>query len=236
MSAVRKEAAAPAGLSPERQALAEAIKARKSYDVELMTAEAGMRDLQRQESEAYAARGRAREALETAQAAGVAHLIDVASGRATAGTGPVSAKEARDAMTEAEDRLAMLQQAQAAMLERIGKMHKPLFPPEEKVKGAARAVLRSEIDALALFADINKLQNELVEKRLVLCALQEIKSVLPDDANPNKDWVLPTTQSQFPNLLRPEWLHNPSPTWRDAFAALCEDAAAPLPSIDKANA
>ena len=236
MSAVRKEAAAPARLSPERQALAVAIKARKSYDAELMTAEAGMGDLRRQESEAYAARGKAREALETAQAAGVAHLIDVASGRVAGGTAPVSAKEARDAMTEAEDRLAMLQQAQAAMLERIGKMHKPLFPPEEKVKEAARAVLRSEIDALALFADINQLQNELVEKRLVLCALQEIKSVLPDDDNPNKDWVLPTTQSQFPNLLRPEWLHNPSPTWRDAFAALCEDAAAPLPSIDKANA
>ena len=235
MSAVRKEAAAPGGLSPERAALAEAIAAGNAYNAEMAAADAGLRDLGRQVSDAYAARGQAREALETAQAAGVAHLVDVASGRAAAGTAPVTAKEAKEAMADAEDRLQMLKQAEAAMLERIGKMHRPLFAPEEKIKDAARAVLRAEIDAPALFADIKKLQDELVEKRLVLCALQQIKSVLPEEGNPDRAWVVPTTRAANMHFVPAEWQNNPAPAWRDAFEALCDDPATPLPPIDKAN-
>ena len=137
-------------------------------------------------SDAYLARGKARAALETAQAAGVAHLVEVASGRAEANA-PATLKEARDAFSEAEDHLTMLKQAEAAMLARVGELQKPFSLPEDKVKEAARAVLRSEINVQALFAGIKKLQDELVEKRLVLCALQEIKSVLPEEGNPHRD-------------------------------------------------
>jgi hypothetical protein len=234
VSAVRKEAAAPAGLSPERQALAAAIEARNTYNAEKAAAEAGLRELTRQVSDAYGARGQAREAMETAQVAGVAHLVDVASGRAAAGTAPVTAKEARDAMAEAEDRLAMLKQAEAAMLARVGEMHKPFSSPQEKVKDAARAVLRSEIDVQTFFADIKKLQDELVEKRLVLCALAQFH-VLPEEGNPNKDWVVPTTRAGNMNFVPAEWQNNPAPVWGDAFEALLEDPTTLLPPIDKAN-
>jgi hypothetical protein len=231
MSAALKKAA-PAGvkMTPEREALAAAIKAKAQHAADLAASWAGLRKLDAQIAAARTKMDNAEVALATAQEAAANHAADTASGKTP--PAPVSLRDARSDYADAQDDYVTLKRAYGS----LDAKYKGLQETQRTgwkypdVVAAARAVLKSEIDAQPLFAEIRALQDELIKKRLIMCFLRG-EYAISAEGSPDTDFFLPTTQSRTSKSPPDEWEVNPAPAWRTVFDALCEDAATELPPL-----
>ena len=230
MSAALKAATPPpAKLSPEREALAAAIKAVADVDADSNAAFRAMRDLDNQVAGARRVLEDAQEKMATAQAAHATHLADTAMGKTL--PPPLSLKEARAAVLEAEDNITALKEAQSALSQRVRDLREKQSLPFTRMAldAAIAAVIKSEVNAEALCTDIQKLQDELIEKRLVYCFLRGLRAGIVNDEM-NKRWALPAVDCPVPGYQDPAW-SRPPPAWHSAYSELRLDAATRLPKV-----
>jgi hypothetical protein len=222
--------------SPERAALAHAIAA---------AADAGARRVALERA-AQAANSDALKAIQTVEAAEAAlgeaqgntakHAVDKALGNA--GAAPLTVREARAAVIEAQDHLEECRATRAAL-------KAELYASANRwsalsVEDAAKAVLRAEMQqrAIALAAEVAQLQKDLVSKGSTLQWLSN-KGVLPnaDEATirntvarlerPAAEWAIGTVR-----YATSVWEPTGRLKWEAAFERLKTDANAALPLED----
>ena len=234
--ALLRKAPAPT-LSPERTALAAAIEKHAAY---LAECDAASRAEGLAEDVVYRARravDAARPAVEQAQAEAGRYLVAKAQG--TAGEAPRTIRQARDALTDAEDTLEAAIAARDAVKAEVARLTTSWT--DTAVTRAAKAVLQAERHAAAraVAAEVIRLQHDLVRVGQVLAFLVEAQAFPVIDAV-GSNHGKPADEDVRDALWRCQ--HSPPLTWhelmqqsdgaaewRAAVAALKTDATAPLP-------
>jgi len=204
-------APAPVRRSPEREGLQLAISRRDKLKHELGRVT--------QECESFwEKRVNARKTIEAAEAAveeaktnSAHYLIQASLGNSA--TPPLSPKEARAGLADAQDNLAILLETEATIREGMGRQ---LTMRDDQVREARDAVVRSEAATQALLERYAIVSAEFFASRAVLDHLARFH-MLPSGKRFN---------SFVENVIE---LPAGSP-WRAAFAALETDADAQLPT------
>jgi hypothetical protein len=228
----------PAALSVERLALREAITAHAQATAlhERLTASTGWSgSAQCVVRNAEAAVEAATAALAEAQAAAADRLIDPDAPAPTRTTG-----EARAAVAEAGDALAVAKLARATLEARLPEALEAQRRAAERVETAARAVLRAEAQGLAtaLAADLEQAQRDMVAKSTLLEWFAG-NSVFPVETEPGYSFGRPVDLAIRRTLVRADGLADrwhgldapdAAAPWRLALAALMADASTALPA------
>lgn len=225
-----------APLSPERTALADAIKARAARQSEADAREAAKAHAEAAVYDARRAVDAAHAAVREAPEAAVRHLLATAAG--TAGERPLTAREARDALTDAEHHL----EAALAASDESNATARSHDLTDLRLTEAVQAVLRTEGAAVTngIAATVARLQHELVVAGQALAYLIDIQAFPVSDqigASYGKpsDAAIRTTAYRLQSP--PMTWHEITPRtdgaapWRAAVAALSTDATAPLPGV-----
>lgn len=224
-------------MSPERSALALAITAHNEYQAAKTVAVNA-------EGPAVAAVKAAREAVRDAEA-GVADAPDartrflVAKARGVDQTPPLTAREAADALTDAEAEFAAAEAALEAL--RAEAQDAVAYSPTDRhLQEAVRAVLLAEGGpaAAAVVAEVDRLQQELVRLGQLLTFLVNQKAFEVSDEI-GSSYGKPADRTIRHTLKRLDWApttwseicsrQDGAAEWRSALAALLNDATAPLP-------
>ena len=235
-----QEPPTPDAPSPERQALAEAIKAKHADDERLAALRKAHQDAERRLF-------RQRDAVEAATAAlakskqdQAAHLVAQASGRSE--PAPVTIRAARVALTDAEDEVTACEAARATLKEQLDDAAQRPDSAATRVRRAALDVIRVEgaAAAHALVADVERLQGELIRRGAALEWLAtepqtfELSERIGIDYREVVDLRIRATLDRVRRLPRVWSDLGPDQTagrqaWVDALAALEADASAALP-------
>lgn len=231
----------PAAVSPERIALAAAIKAHAEYMTGRDAVHAGVQPAWDQWGVAMRAVDAAETALGDAPAAFERYLKDKAQGKA--GDRPLSIREAREALADAQYAAAAAEAARKALQAEADKPVN-LSMTASKLRDAGEAVLRAEAlpAAQAVAAEVVRLQNEMVA-RFHLLDLLARSGVFPvvtehgathgQPADPAVRAALFRVHSQQAVTTWDIWdkHKNAADAWRTALAALETDANTSLPSL-----
>jgi hypothetical protein len=217
--------------SPERERLAEAIE-RHADAVRMLDAnKAAQESTQQTRRQAQEAVERSVAMIEEAKTNAATHLTAQAMG--TAGEAPLSVKAARDNAVAAQDALEAALSAGAALVEQAKVAERELQYAAADLDKAVREVVRAETGAAVseLLKQAEALQSGLVNRRVVLRHLLH-NEIIDEAAAPavksflkNRD--MPGT---FGNVEYQDWNHHPATdAWKNAHAALRQDADAALP-------
>jgi hypothetical protein len=226
-------------VSPERAALARAVMDADTAQVvrnSAIAAEAPARDAVWAAEQALRD---AQEALATAKADAAGQVADALVGNVV--TLPVSLKQARAAVMEAEDHLEFAIAARDALnarrYDRDGAVQKAGWRLDEAVDAVIRAEARDRAKSLA--ADLVRLHRETAAKADELMYLIKFGAIPLVENGPLKgqaadDAVREALNRMDPNIRDDGWgvlLSRPSPSdaWIDARAALKTNASAELP-------
>lgn len=195
-------------ISPEREKLAAAIKKLKEKNDELAACaddwETRARLRERVEE--------AKKTLEAAKVAAVQFAIDQARG--CAGDPPLSVKEARQALQDLEDQLAVSETMRDALKARADELSKEVGWAKISLESAVLGVCRASPEVLAIYEQLMTLQRTLAGQRKLCQAIVGLPS----------NWQV---------------LHNPDDAddvsaeiaaWRSAIDNLSRDATTPLPT------
>lgn len=222
-------------MSPERSALAAAIIAHNEH----LAARAAAVNAEAPAVAALkAARGAVRDA-ETAVAAApdarTRYLMAKAHG--TTETPPASAREAAEALSDAEAELAA---AEAALEALRADAQGAYSPTDRRLQEAVRAVILAEAGsaAAAVVAEVDRLQRELVRQGQLLTFLVD-QQAFPVSNEIGSTYGKPADRTVRDTLYRLQWApmswteicrqQDGAADWRSALAALQADATAPLP-------
>ena len=230
--------------TPERAALADAIAAhvdlqaqRAATSVATQTASETIWDARRRVDAAP-------ELVERAKANVAQHLADVARG--TAGMPPQTIREARNAVTDAQDDLDVAEASRDALRAEMERLDGQAYFIKDAVEKAALAVIAAEMaDATrTLAADLVRLQGEMYATGQVLVWLTRTAKALPVGETPGgtfgrvaDDTIrhainrLQTPPAQWDGHMPATAMGDAAEPWRAALAALQADATAPLPVV-----
>jgi phage host-nuclease inhibitor protein Gam len=208
---------APQPKIDERQALATAIATRNHIQRELDATTKALSELQakRHTGAATKAVEAAKAGVETAKANAAAFLT--ANLQWTAGEPPLSVKDARAALQEAEDNLETQLAVEADLKAKKENEKTALDFAKSTVKAKIEAVVRADPSFRKLFAEFEEMRR-LVAQRAQLFSF--LFSMIPREL---QGW-------QTIPLYRPEDLQDETPPWRAAIAELESNSDAPLPS------
>ena len=227
--------------SPERAALAAAIAVHVDLQARRAATSAAM---QTADSAIWDARRRldaAPELVERAKANAAQHLADVARG--VPGMPPQSIREARNAVTDAENDLDAAKAARDALRAQMEELDGHAYLVKGAVERAALAVIGAEAAdaARAMAADLVRLQREMLATGQAVEWLIRTAKALPigekpggmfgravDDATRYAISRLHTNPDSW-DTSRPRTMGDGAAPWVAAFAALQVDATAPLP-------
>lgn len=224
--------------TPERTALAQAISAHNEH----LSVQAAVVNA---EGPAAAAVTAARDAVRKAEAAleeaPEAHTrYHIAKARGALQPAPQSAREAADALADAEAELVAAETALEA-LRAEAQSTTAYSPTERRLQEAVRAVLLAEgsLATSAVVAEVDRLQQELVRMGQMLRFLID-KQAFPVSTEIGSTYGKPADRAIRDTLNRLHWAplswseicrqQDGAAGWRSALAALQIDAAAPLPS------
>lgn len=211
--------------SPERIALAEAIKkhahAVRSFDAtEKAIEDARARTyLHRGENSAEARVERAKAAVETAKANAVSYLTEQMLG--TAGGPPMSVKDARAALVDAQEDLEALHSALAALEANLPKWENEIKWSRSRVTEAIREVVCSEPGIRKLLTKFEAAKEEMRQRRQEILWFAE-RLMIPDEF---KYW----DSMNFWNEATSALSERAAP-WKEAIDQLSVNSEAPLPS------
>ncbi len=236
------EAGGTPPLSAERVALADAIAAQ----VDLAARRAATSAAIGPASEAiWAAHSRvdaAPKLIERAKANCAQHLADVARG--VGGTPPQTIREARNALTDAQDDLDVARATRDALEAELKRLDSRDYFVKNAVEEAARAVISAEAadTAKAMAAELTRLQHQVYTTGLALEWLTTSGRALPaierhggmfgrvaDDTIRNTIQCLHEPPVAWDR--RVHGMSDGAAPWVAAFAALQVDATAPLPLV-----
>jgi hypothetical protein len=240
VSAALKRAPEPtpaAFASPERAALAHAIAAAADAGARKAALERASQNANSDVMRAIGLAEAAEAALAEAQGNTIRHVVDKALG--TAGAAPVTIREARAAVIEAQDHLEESRGIRAALKAELDAGDNGLTAL--RVTDAARAVVRVEMQqrAVALAGRVAKMQREIVAAGSGLEWLSRA-GVFPERNGAPADENIRHTVSRM-ELAPNQWVLGTiryaaafaEPTgalaWEAAFEALKRDAATALP-------
>ena len=236
------EAGGTPPLSPERVALSDAIAAhvdlqarRAAASTAIQTADEAIWDARRRLDAAP-------ELVERAKANVAQHLADVARG--VGGIPPQTIREARNAVTDAEDDLDAAKAARDALRAQMEELDGRAYHVKGAVERAARAVMGSEAaeTARAMAADLVRLQHAVYATGHALEWLVGTAKALPVGETPGGMFGRAVDDTvrhalvhmhEAPNrwnLFTPSMADGSAP-WQAALAALQVDATAPLPPV-----
>ena len=175
-SSARPKLLQPTGFdSPARADLAIAIAARDALQADVDRLKAAEEPLEQAQRDAWRAITAAKEAVEAAQISATEYVLAKASGNASAA--PMTTRQARDALADAEDADASVKAAQAKRRAELDAAEMSLGFAREKVKKAVAAVMREHPDLPALVGRIDKLQRELLEAAATLALLIDNRAI-----------------------------------------------------------
>ena len=221
-------------ISPARQALAAAISSHAERQGEIQAADRALGNALDSYRAARDARDAAARAVDEARDAATTFLIAKASG--TAGAAPVSIQEARANLEHAESEFTTAKEVVAALEAKLADLRRYDIS-EIKLTTAVAAAMRDEPAVLALIADVERLQSELVAKGAALCYLAAAGAVHLDNVpTPRGSELSPARKAtaKMDQLPRnwPEMANYPNmPSimpWRAALEALRHDAGAEI--------
>src|ERR1700722_10741108 len=203
--------------SDERQMLATAIGARNHIQRELDATTKALADLQTKRLGGAAAKAveGAKAAVETAKANAAAFASAAVLG--TAGEPPVSVKDARAALQEAEDNLETQLAVEASLKAKKENEQTALGFAKSTVKAKIEAVVRADPSFRKLFAEFEEMRRMVAQRAKLLSFLF---SMTPHEL---QSW-------QRSPLYHPGDLQDETPPWRAAIAELENNSDAPLPS------
>lgn len=221
----------PGDRSPERQRLAEAIKAATAARKRLDKGRQAVALAEEMEAKAQDALDLAREELQAAQEARAAEIATAATqGRVAAGG--TRGRQARDAIAEAEDELEALRQALATVREPLDDLEYLVAKAEEEVRLAIVAVVGAELPA-AIRAYEMALKHAAVSGR-ILYALRQLSfdqdHKLPPDVAAWREYANNLLGSfSVRSLEHVETSLAPAPAWMMTAERLKTDPDAPFP-------
>lgn len=227
-------------LSPERMALAEAIHEVKRVIEEQRATEAALVTARAARSNAAALQAEAEQAVANAKNETVAHLVASASG--TAGPAPVTIRQTRQNLIEAEDQVEISRNVVKALEERIRALAGTLNYKREEVRNRATEVLQASASVEALVSEVDRLQRELADKGKALMWMAEqrmLPSSMFEKPGPMLTVTAPTRMalarlyappSTWHELLNDRTLPGAKP-WVAVVEALMVDPSAPLPPM-----
>jgi hypothetical protein len=210
-------------IDPTRQALASAIsehgeRARQAQAARESVARAN--DLVEQ---AQAKHEMAKASLSASRNDLVARALAVASSGAAAGP-PISARQARQELADADDALEAAQAALTACRASLGDCEGEVRRAKDRVEAATAPILAGEVDRL--LAEATELAVALEAKQ---AALDFLNLNIPS-GSPARQQIALTRPPLPPGVRPPDRSQHPvSAAWREAREALCKDAGAPLP-------
>jgi hypothetical protein len=228
----------PPRQSPQRAALADAIAAFNSNEESVKSLQSAVQEATDKYWKSVRDRNVAEEVLRDVDEKEAEYLADLACGKPN--QKPISRAAAEADLAEADRKQASHKRVKELLEGRLAEATHPFRRNPDKVRKAALAVIESEIDFKAIFAEVEAMQRALVDKRLKLQWLSKNDCVPPAPRldlgytpqppfNPDGDWYLPSTQ--LDTVKQKGW-------WRElegnvlyekALQALMTDAAAPVP-------
>jgi hypothetical protein len=203
--------------SEERQALATAIEGRNLAQKELDATNKALSEMQevRFAGTAHRAVKAAREAVEAAKANAAVYITAKIAG--SAGEPPMSVKDARAALQEAEDSLGAELAVEESLKAKLKAEEQSLFWAKDRVKQKVKDVVSADPSLRKLLVDFEEMKRMMVQRQNLLNFLI---LMIPHEF---RHWH--GTRSYRPNELQDETL-----PWRSALAELENNADAPLPS------
>jgi hypothetical protein len=214
LSSMRKQPPPPR--SEAREALAEAIKRRADLSRELDAIKQALENARAGSRTAKDAIPAASAAVERAKVDGVTYLAAVAMG--TAGEPPLSAKDARASLQQAQDDLEMHEAALTGLEERKTRVETSLGFARDAVKRKMQDVCASEPSFRKLFEEFENLRRQVASRQLLFSFLF---SVTPRDL---MGW------QNLPRQYEPGELQDDTGPWRAALAELENNPDAQLPA------
>ena len=197
--------------SPEREALAEAIARHNELTRRLTAIDAASTTAWTAHKAATAAVAAATAGVEKAKSDAGRHLTAVALGEA--GEAPVTVKAARLAVQDAQDALDAAQSAREALAGQRKEIENLLVVSRLRLDTSVAAVIAADPATHALIGRFKEQLRDLTDMRR---ALEFIEAKLPPDL---RSW---RSAEPWPELAG-------DAPWREALAALLQDADAPLP-------
>ena len=224
-------------LSAERVALAEAIAAHVDHQTQRAATSAAISTASDAIWDARRRVDAAPELMERAKANVAQHLVDTARG--VAGAPPQTIRDARNAVTDAEDDLDAAKASRDALQAEMERLDGKAYFRKAAVEKAARAVLHAEAEATAcaLAAELHRMQQAMValgdtvEWLAGAGAFTVVEQHGGSYGRPDDEAVrmtlnrLHSPPSSWKGLAQPE----AAVRWAAALAALQVDATAPLP-------
>ncbi len=199
--------------SPERAALAAAIDRHNAATRYLAANETAQQRTFQTIRDARRAVEAATAAIDEAKANAARHLTDTAMG--TAGNAPLTVKDARAKVQDAEDALEAAICAQSALVEQQKAAESDLQYARMALDYRVRDVVKAEANAGALVSDYVALHRDLVNRRRVLEFLN-LRDTIPKGLSWQGEGNWPDLPGAAP--------------WRNAVTALESDPDAPLPN------
>jgi hypothetical protein len=201
----------------ERQALATAIATRNHIQRELDATTKALAELQAKRFGGAAAKAveAAKAAVETAKASAAAFASAAVLG--TAGEPPLSVKDARAALQEAEDNLETQLAVEASLKAKKQNEQTALGFAKSTVKAKMEAVVRADPSLRRLFVEYEEMRRMVAQRAQLFSFLF---SMIPREF---QNW-------QTIPLYRSGDLEDETPPWRAALAELENNADAALPS------
>ena len=197
--------------APERARLAEAIERHAELTRRLAAIDTAQSTAWTAYKAATAAVAAATAAIEKAKVEAGQHLTAIALGESVAA--PKSVQQSRVEAQAAQDQLDAAQSARAALAEQRRETADLLATAKLSRDDAARKVVETDPATLALVATFKNKLRDLTDMRR---ALEFIEAKLPPDL---RGW---RSAEPWPELAG-------DAPWREALAALLQDADAPLP-------
>jgi hypothetical protein len=213
-----KEPPPPPLESGERLALAAAIEHRNAVQREL---DATLRALDELQESRFAGGARkaveaAREAVETAKANAAAFVTATILG--TAGEPPMTVKEARAALEEAEDNLETQRTVEAGLKAKKEAEEQALYFAKSRVKDKIQSVVGADPSLRKLLVEFEEMRRAVAQRERLLGSLS---LMIPHEF---RFW-------QGTRQYRDNELQDETPPWRAALAELEHDSDAALPTV-----
>lgn len=231
----------PVSLSPQRQALAEAIAEHRARTEQIAALESAVEQVHHAWVASSKRKEKAEAALREAKDQAADNAVAAVLGKKPAGV--TTTKAARAAIEEATDDIEEATLADETLRARLQEAKTFLPLSEDKLQNAAAAVLRESPEVARLTAAVTELQRKLADAGAALLFLDRIRaladrsvSVSGHDAPVRTDGLPQEIVLAVQRLMAPPSTWNKlsaevpgARPWHQALTALMTDASAPLP-------
>ncbi len=219
-------------LSPERAALAAAVAAARESRETFAALETAHGRARQERWAADAAAEAAQAAVDQSARAAVQHMVDTALG--SAGTPPMTPREARAALAEAQEHAELCVSTFRTLDGRLAEASSEVRQHADRLPAKVAAVIGASPELADLIAKVEHHQREMIRLGLALEGL-----MVPDEREPNgamsplgrvkNRMLLPPLSWDL--ACAPDRIPTVRPDWEAAARALESDARAPLPKV-----